>query len=52
MRATAAGWTGLDAALKGFVAGSCVDAELIDFGSVLPHDDSAWQSHFALRRAA
>jgi hypothetical protein len=52
MRATAAGWTGLDAALKAFVVGSFVDADLLDFGSVLPHDDAAWQSHFALRRAA
>jgi hypothetical protein len=52
MRATAAGWTGLDAALRAFKVGALVDADLIDFGSALPYDDSAWQSHFALRRAA
>lgn len=52
MSATAASWTRFDAALRAFVVGSFVDADLIDFGSVLPQDDSAWQSHFALRRAA
>lgn len=52
MAATAADWSRFDAALRAFVVGSFVDAELIDFGSVLPQDDSAWQNHFALRRAA
>lgn len=52
MTATAAGWTRLDAALKAFVTGSFVDADLIDFGAALPHDDSGWQHHFALRHAA
>jgi hypothetical protein len=52
MSATAAGWTRFDAALRAFVVGSFVDTDLIDFGSVLPHDDSAWQRHFALQRAA
>jgi hypothetical protein len=52
MSTTAAGWTRFDAALRAFVVGSFVDADLIDFGSVLPQDDAAWQSHFALRRAA
>lgn len=52
MTASAAGWSTLDAALKAFVLGSFVDADLIDFGSALPHDDAAWQSHFALRHAA
>lgn len=52
MTATAVGWTRLDAAIRAFVVGSFVDADLIDFGSVLPQDDSAWQNHFALRHAA
>jgi hypothetical protein len=52
MTATAAGWTRLDAALKAFVAGSFIDADLIDVGSVLPRDAAAWQRHFALRHAA
>ncbi|MDL2357098.1 MAG: hypothetical protein QFF03_17730 [Pseudomonadota bacterium] len=52
MAASAAGWTTLDAALKAFVLGSFVDADLIDFGSTLPHDDATWQSHFGLRHAA
>lgn len=52
MDAAAAGWATLDAALKAFVTGSFIDAELIDFGGVLPHDDAGWQNHFALRHAA
>jgi hypothetical protein len=52
MTAIAAGWTTLDAALKAFVTGSFIDADLIDFGAVLPHDDSGWKHHFALRHAA
>jgi hypothetical protein len=52
MTAAAAGWTRLDAALRAFVLGSFIDADLIDFGGVLPRDDAAWQNHFALRHAA
>jgi hypothetical protein len=52
MSATAASWTTLDAAVKAFVTGSFVDANLIDFGGVIPHDDAGWQNHFALRHAA
>ena len=48
----AASWTRLDAAIRACVAGSFVDASLIDFGNVLPHDDSSWLNHFELRRAA
>ena len=52
MTATAAGWSRLDAALRAFVAGSFIEADLIDFGGKLPRDDTAWQNHFALRHAA
>jgi hypothetical protein len=52
MSATAAGWATLDAALKAFVTGSFVDADLIDFGAVIPRDDAGWRNHFALRHAA
>ena len=34
------------------MTGSFINAELIDFGAVLPHDDAGWQNHFALRHAA
>jgi hypothetical protein len=52
MAATAAGWARLDATLRAFVVGSFIDADLVDFGGVLPRDDAAWQNRFALRRAA
>lgn len=50
--ATAASWTRLDAAIRACVIGSFVDADLIDFGNALPHDDASWLNHFELRRAA
>jgi hypothetical protein len=48
----AASWRLLDSAIRAFVAGAFLDAEAIDFGSVLPRDDGAWQTHFSFRKAA
>lgn len=46
------GWRTLDNALKAFVTGSFVDANLIGFGASLPPDQPDWQQQLAARLAA
>ncbi len=53
MNAAAAQWTAVDDALRAFMLGSFVDAELVPFGAPLPQDDPNWnQAPQLLKKAA
>lgn len=52
MQAASSDWTRLDDALKAFMTGAFVDAQLLDFGASLPQDEPSWQKHFMQKRAA
>lgn len=52
MTASAANWVKVDNAMRAFVAGSFVDANLIPFASALPQDDPDWQKNLLPRLAA
>lgn len=52
MASSAANWTKVDDAIKGFLTGSFVDSNLLTFGDALPQSDAEWQQRFVYNFAA
>jgi hypothetical protein len=52
MAASAANWVKVDEAMRAFVGGSFIDANLIPFAGALPQDDPDWQNKLFPKLAA
>ena len=52
MAASAANWTKVDDAMRAFIGGTFVDANLLPFGGALPKADPDWQSKLLQKIAA
>lgn len=52
MDAASANWMVLDESLKAFMTGAFIDADVMNFGVMLPPDQHDWQQNFMQKRAA